>query len=469
MPVGFRTLLLMVISGFIFSFSISCRKDLDFEPSQSTLRFSKDTVFLDTIFTQSNSETYLLKVYNDSDENISLSNVYLNRRSESPFRINVDGVPGFEFSEIPLRANDSLMVFVEIAMSDSGTDFIQEDELIFSDSGQQVKLLAMAENAVYHYPAENEEFLLLQDTEWNSSTSHVIYGNVKLAEGRTMNVHPGTRIYLHNGSSLEILSNATLNLNGTRDNPVLIRGARHDARYDSLPGQWEHIKLLNADLNANYAVIKGGKNGLNLENSTAEMHNMQIYNMSSSGIFAKNATIHGTNVVISDAADACLNVEKGGNYNFYYSTFANNWESGVSGISGPNIPAYLSDYTTVYDANGVETGQEYAPLNAFFANSIFYGRYWNGVYLDAEGETEFNYDFQHCLIKNEDTSVFDFSPFNVITENPMFISTIFSQQDLRLQEDSPARNAGNSAFNQQSPQDIRGVQRDQSPNIGAYE
>ena len=66
------SLFLVVI--FVLSFSTSCRKDLDFQSHQNVnLQFSKDTIFLDTIFTQSNSETYLLKVYNPSNDDISLS------------------------------------------------------------------------------------------------------------------------------------------------------------------------------------------------------------------------------------------------------------------------------------------------------------------------------------------------------------------------------------------------------------
>ena len=467
---GFRTAFILTFSILLISLTFSCRKDLEFETITTSLRFSKDTVFLDTIFTRSNSETYLLKVYNDSDENISLSQIYLNRRSESPFRINVDGMPGFEFSEVPLRANDSLMIFVEIALEDAANALIEEDEIIFADSQQQVKMLAMTENAVYHYPNENEDVVLLnQDTQWNGDISHVIYGNVRLASGKTLNINEGARIYMHNGSSLEIEPNATLNLNGTLTNPVLIRGDRHDARYDSLPGQWNEIKLINAELNTNYAIIKSGRKGFNLENSTATIANTQIYNMSSSGIFALNSTIEGRNVVISDAADACLNIEKGGNYTFYYSTFANMWESGVAGISGPNFPAYLSNYTAVYDSEGNQTGEEFGALNAFFGNCIFYGRSLNGVYLDERENASFTYDFNSCLIKNDDTSTFNFSNLGAITENPLFQSAIFSQQDLRLQEDSPARNAGNNQFNSVAPMDLKGIQRDSSPNMGAYE
>ena len=48
----------------------SCRNDLDFEKSEGDLIFSKDTVYLDTIFSNIGSSTYTLKVYNNSNSNI---------------------------------------------------------------------------------------------------------------------------------------------------------------------------------------------------------------------------------------------------------------------------------------------------------------------------------------------------------------------------------------------------------------
>ena len=457
-----------LILSLIFCFT-SCRKDLEYELSSISLRFSQDTVFLDTIFTQSNSETYLVKVYNESDDDISIPNIYLNQRSNSSFRVNLDGMSGFEFAEIPLRANDSLMIFVEMALGDSDENMVEEDELVFADSNQQIKLLAFAENAVYHYPAEGEDYFTLNDnTTWGNAVSHVIYGNMKLAASRTLNIEAGSKIYFHNNSSLEILENGNLNLNGTIENPIIIRGDRHDARYDSLPKQWNQIKLINATLNSQNAIIKGGTNGFVLDNSTATIHNTQIYNMSSSGIFALNAIITGTNVAISDAGDACLNVENGGTYNFYYSSFANNWETGLVGISGPNIPAYLSNYTVEIDENDNETETQ-ENLNGFFANCIFYGQYPNGVYLDEHDGASLTVDFESCLIKNNDTALFDFSGFNPITDNPLFNAAIFSQQDLRLQSESPAIGNANTNYNSFAPQDIKGNTRGNSPNLGAYQ
>ena len=48
----------------------SCRKDLEYASSEGNLEFSKDTVFLDTVFTNIGSSTRTLKVYNRTHDDI---------------------------------------------------------------------------------------------------------------------------------------------------------------------------------------------------------------------------------------------------------------------------------------------------------------------------------------------------------------------------------------------------------------
>ena len=68
-----RYLFTFLICVLLISVS-SCRKNFDTIPSFGNLEFSKDTVFLDTIFTNIGSATYNLKVYNrgepDSRRNV---------------------------------------------------------------------------------------------------------------------------------------------------------------------------------------------------------------------------------------------------------------------------------------------------------------------------------------------------------------------------------------------------------------
>ena len=83
-----RNFLYILLVGILISVT-SCRQDFTFEPNSGNLAFSKDTVYLDTVFKNIGSSTYTLKVYNKSDKDISIPNISLRQRSG--FQIPHDG------------------------------------------------------------------------------------------------------------------------------------------------------------------------------------------------------------------------------------------------------------------------------------------------------------------------------------------------------------------------------------------
>ena len=111
----------------------SCRKDFDFAPSTGNLEFSKDTIYLDTIFSNIGSSTYNLKVYNRSNDDISIPTVRLSQGESSNYRLNVDGLPGKEFENVELLANDSLFIFVETT-ADIQTLALNSLEFLYTDA-----------------------------------------------------------------------------------------------------------------------------------------------------------------------------------------------------------------------------------------------------------------------------------------------------------------------------------------------
>ena len=69
---------LLILLSIILTLSISsCRKDFSTVPSFGKLEFSKDTVFLDTIFSNIGSATYNLKVYNRGNQDITIPTIVL--------------------------------------------------------------------------------------------------------------------------------------------------------------------------------------------------------------------------------------------------------------------------------------------------------------------------------------------------------------------------------------------------------
>src|SRR5690606_38113046 len=136
----------------------SCRKDFDFSPNTRDLRFSRDTVYLDTVFTNIGSSTYNLKVYNRSNEDISIPTVRLGLGQNSAYRLNIDGMAGKEFDNVEILAKDSMYIFVETTVDinnfvNNGT-YLYTDQIQF-DTGanqQNVELVTLVQDAVFIYP-----------------------------------------------------------------------------------------------------------------------------------------------------------------------------------------------------------------------------------------------------------------------------------------------------------------------------
>ena len=81
----------------------SCREDFDYDPISSELKFSKDTISVDTVYNFSKSETYVLKVYNPENDDRVIPKIYLSKGNQSYFNINVDGKAGTSFENVPIR------------------------------------------------------------------------------------------------------------------------------------------------------------------------------------------------------------------------------------------------------------------------------------------------------------------------------------------------------------------------------
>ena len=147
----------LIILILVIIFGSSCRKDFDYGPSSGNLTFSKDTVYLDTVFTNISSSTYSLKVYNPTRDDVNIPSIQLKEGNNSAYRLNVDGQEGKAFKNVPLFAQDSLYVFIEITQDISKTqqsNWLYTDVLQF-DSGkniQEIPLVTLIKDAVFLSP-----------------------------------------------------------------------------------------------------------------------------------------------------------------------------------------------------------------------------------------------------------------------------------------------------------------------------
>jgi len=362
-----KRLLSFFICFGILLFWSSCRNDFEFSPSQGTLEFAKDTVYLDTIFTNIGSSTYNLKVYNRSDDDIVIPTIQLENGVGSYYRMNVDGTTGLEgaqegkfFEDVELLANDSLFIFIETTidietLSASDTQFIYTDRILF-DSGntqQDVELVTLVKDAVFIYPNRDEttgiietltfdvngdgtpdettlqgRFLADNELTFTNEKPYVIYGYAGVDAGKTLTMEAGTRVHFHNDSGIIVTNNGTLNINGSLstdqealENEVILEGDRLEPLFTDIPGQWGTIWLFNGSANntINYATIKNSTIGILSEGNQAPTNdkltitNSQIYNASSFGILGRATSITAENLVINNCGQSSFAGTLGGN------------------------------------------------------------------------------------------------------------------------------------------------------------
>lgn len=462
---------LRVLLGFGFWVAllmVSCNNDdISFEKPSQMLRFSTDTVFCDTVYNQMRSETYAVKVYNKDNKNVQIPKIYLESGASSLYRINVDGKAGTSFNNVSLRKNDSLYIFVEIAPLANAPEAIAEDKIVFeSPAGQQkVTLFSVVQDAEYFIKTDSNPNILSQNTTWTNNKAKIIFGDLTVAEGKSLNIEKGTKVYFHKKSGLNISKNATLNIRGELNQEVILRGDRNDTRYDTLPANWNGIKMEQASLlNMNYGKLFGGNIGLQLKDNKAVINNSIIHTFQNFGIYAIGADLKTNNVVMNNCGEADLAIFKGGKYDLTHTTFANYWSLNSALLS------YSIFATNSWSDNGSTVN---GALDFNMKNSIVYGdRPTTMFFVPVTGQT-FAYKIQNSLLKVGDKAGFVFdNNSNIINSiknvDPKFMNFYTQKMNMRVKNDSPAKAKGNLNFTT-LPTDITGVARGSQPTMGAYQ
>ena len=456
--------LIIAFSFWALLTAVSCnRDDINFESPSELLRFSQDTVFLDTVYNQVRSETYAVKIYNNEDKDVMIPKISLEKGASSLYRINVDGKAGTDFTDIPLRKKDSLYIFVEIAPIANAPEAIAEDRIQFQTpaGNQHVTLFSVVQDAEFYIESKTNPNILTSNTTWTNNKAKIIFGNLTLEAGKTLDIQKGTKIYFHKNSGLKIGKNAKLNVNGDLGEEVVFRGDRNDSRYDTIPKNWHGISMdVNSTLTMNYAKVFGGTVGLEMNQTLATIENSIFHTHQEFGILAINSNVTAKNLVMNNCGEAAFGIFKGGVYNISHSTLANYWNFN-SALPG------LGLYATNEYNNGTSTEQGALTLN--IKNSIIYNDNDNAVVFKPTAGQTFNYTFQNSLLKYGSTANYNIDAASIKNQDPKFQNYFTQKMNLRLKDDSPAKGKGNVATAATVPFDIVKVSRTVTPSMGAYQ
>lgn len=486
----------------------SCRNDFETVANTGNLEFSRDTVYLDTIFTNIGSSTYNIKVYNRSDDDISIPTIQLGKGQSSQYRLNVDGLPGKVFNDVNILAKDSIFVFIETTLDidnlpGGGLEFLYTDQIQFDTGGNQqnIELVTLVQDAVFLFPdnlgngmfetltlgsGENAidiSGFFLDDTELNFTNEkpYVIYGYAAIPGNRELVIDAGARIHFHNQSGILVAEGASMKVNGAPssdpealENEVIFEGDRLEPEFANTPGQWGTIWFPNGSTGNEFkhTTIRNSLIGLRIANSQATLENVQIYNSALRGIDAITGNINGENVVINNSGQSSLSLQLGGNYTFNQCTFVNYWTNSFRSFPTLQMTNVLDAGTTLFTSN----------LQASFNNCIIYGNenLELGLLAAEDSSVAFDFNFSNSLIRFNDTqnnfeeiAVYDFNnpalyTNTVLNIDPAFFDT--RENNFNIEQNvSGAENIGDPAINPIVPIDLNGTNRATPPDAGAYE
>lgn len=497
-----RHYIVLLFIGIAISMS-SCREDFQFEASTGDLSFSRDTVYLDTVFTNIGSSTYTLKVYNKSDKDIKIPNIQLGKGQNSKYRMTVDGMTGNnnrQFTDVELLAKDSMYIFIEttVDVADSNpTDFLYTDQILF-DAGtnlQTVELVTLIQDAYFLFPKRfsdgTTETLTIAGVEkpvygfildendpvngneftWNNSKPYVIYGFAAVPSGKTLTVEAGARIHFHSESGLIVGNGGSLKVQGglstteALENEVIFEGDRLEPGFSNIAGQWSAIWLTAGSTNneIDHLTLKNAVYGLLIDSNDGNfmtIKNTQIYNCSNVGIYANNAKIKGENLVINSAGEYSLFCNIGGSYEFKQCTFNNNYSS------SKQRAVFINNYSL--DENNQQVAFDL--LQADFYNCIIFGSNQDELAIAKSSSTTAIWNtpnFIKCQIKfnsNNPDYAFINDATNIIKSGVVDFQNI-NQNKLLIGFDSESKGFGNDIgvnF------DILGNPRTGSIDLGAY-
>lgn len=130
----------------------SCQKENFSTSSDIKLQFSTDTVSFDTIFTRIGSITQWMKVKNPSKYSINISKIFLAGGEKSPFRLNINGLTGYEDYDVKMSSGDSIFIFVEVTIDPAGKNnpMLIQDSIVFEVNGNRQDIDLMAFGQDFH-------------------------------------------------------------------------------------------------------------------------------------------------------------------------------------------------------------------------------------------------------------------------------------------------------------------------------
>lgn len=436
----------------------SCIEDGFTTSSSDVLTFNKDTVAFDTVITLQGTATKQMVVYNRSKKQINISSIKVaGLAAKGHFHLNVDGIRGDEFSNVEIRGNDSIFIFIEAYLDEmeANEPTLIEDRLEFEANGvtKSVLLSAWGQDVVR----------LSGDTisgqgHFTADKPYLIYDTVFVSERSTLTIDPGATLLFHDKAAMRI--KGTMLANGTAEAPITFRGDRLDhvvgeTSFDLMSGQWGGIIFTpgTRDNVLKHVVMRSSSIGMHCSseymNDTTrcalKLINCVLTNSASTCLVTQGCYVQAIGTEFGDAAEEVAYFV-GGKVMMSQCTFTNNYLFSLPAL--PIVQVFNVDYGGGYVDR----------IRANFDNCILHGLSdeLSAGFYDAVNDTipensvlkldGFNVFMRYCLFKSAGNDDAHF--VNCVWQgNPHFLTVrddyVF---DYRLGNESDAIGKGNPAL-----------------------
>lgn len=391
---------IFAIFSTILLAATSCIEDGFTTGSGDILAFSNDTLSFDTVFTGEATATKRFLVYNRHKKQLRIERIFLSGAPEGArFFLNVDGRSGDEFSNIEVRGEDSIFVFVEAHVDETNANlpFDVFDHLNFVTNGvqQTVVIRAAGQNAI-----KVNDWHITQNTTLSTDRPYRIMDSIVVENNAVLNIPAGTILYFHDKASLKV--RGSLVAKGDAGHPVRFRGDRLDKVAGSIPfelmsGQWDGIRFEagSFDNEMSHVVMQSSATGIsvdscgNLDRRKLHLHNSILHNSSGSVLKAAHAWIDAEGCEFSDAKNGVVDLT-GGRHAFNNCTFANYYL--FDAVTSPILTlGYVMPDEKIY---------ENPLMEASFNNCVVYGNAGDISIGDLSGSSVM---LRNCLLRSKGT------------------------------------------------------------------
>ena len=237
---------LYLIVSTLFLGMVNCtpqEEEITFDP-EAILTFSTDTVFFDTLFTDTVSFTKRFRVFNPQENAVNIASISLANGGNSSYDLYVNGIKGKQFPDQVVLGKDSLLILVEVTIPSRNEDlpFLVEDSIIFvtNENIQDVNLVSWGQDAHFF----RQDAIITCNTVWTADKPYVLYGSVLVDSLCKLTIEEGVKIYINKGASIFI--RGTLQVQGSPELIVQFTNVRLDI--ENAPGQWVGLVFLEGSV-----------------------------------------------------------------------------------------------------------------------------------------------------------------------------------------------------------------------------